>query len=420
MKILNDSKFSAMIEQVWFVLFCSVVFLASVKVTGFQYFEIPKAGIIALLFIFSGILIFKRVTLDMSFIFLFEALFFVAFKENLGLQFYDVPFFYIAVASYFLPKLIIIGNRNKGTTRTWYMYITIMLGTYVGGMIEAIYNKKIGYFNTEIYISPWTKEEHTRCLYEIYFVLITSSIFAIVLLFNIDIRIKIVVVLLQILALYETITHEGRLNLFMLILTVPLLLALYLIDKRKEIGKKTKTVLLTGIIMFFLLSILIYIIVAINLFNLGDVYKKSFLAGSGGIIHNVRFEIYRQVFPKLADYPHGNITEIHKWATHNLWLKYHNYHGLQVSVLLMLFALTSLIDAIRLVFIKNTWNIKYILVSSLVMLDLYYFLDGNGYDFRFGPMLLFFVAGLIRGNLENAYSENKLIITKGLGDKIVK
>ena len=121
MKILNDSKFSAMIEQVWFVLFCSVVFLASVKVTGFQYFEIPKAGIIALLFIFSGILIFKRVTLDMSFIFLFEALFFVAFKENLGLQFYDVPFFYIAVASYFLPKLIIIGNRNKGTTRTWYI-----------------------------------------------------------------------------------------------------------------------------------------------------------------------------------------------------------------------------------------------------------------------------------------------------------
>lgn len=394
-KILNK-------KLIWDILLGMALIIYSFTFNTYYYIHIKWIGLIVAILAFSGIIIYKNVKVDIKFLLLFEAFLLVAVHNSKTDIYYDVAFAWMLPLTYLIGKICVGDGKKYVDKRINIFYFILAIGMMTGGFLDLIYGYQIGFFDTEYMINIWSKGQYVRTTHEYCYILMIAAFYYGIIVLKSGRKAALLLLLADIVIVFEMIRHEGRYSLFYIILQIPLLLIIKIIsNKDKQVVIRTLIKVGAIFLLFVVLAITIY---NYNIFGITEWYKHSFLSGSGGIIHNVRFLSMAKIIKSLPSYPFGGYDEVTELGSHNMWLKYGNKYGVVVLGLLLIYKLLTIKDMIVLATRRDRGYIKYLLVSTFVYINIYYSMEPNAASAREYYLVGLFINGLISGKIE---SENK-------------
>ena len=173
-----------------------------------------------------------------------------------------------------------------------------------------------------------------------------------------------------------------------------------------------KRIVIIGIIIVFGFFGGIFSLFYYNIHGLKDWYISSGWARDGGILHNIRFQIFRKSISLLKDYPFGHCdVSVYKSKTsdkffdyaHNSWLDIGRRGGVIPLALTVCFTLTNIYSLIRL-WINSKGAYKYALISAFLGIIMY-----NGFEsgIMSKPTYIYWNTGILLGGLINGYYLSK-------------
>lgn len=171
--------------------------------------------------------------------------------------------------------------------------------------------------------------------------------------------------------------------------------------------------LLGGIFIAILMGgILAYITYLNNWFGFGDLFRDSWLNGSMGLIHNIRFNMKADQIKLLAQYPMGNCEvplqyefyNNHAYMDpHDSWLEVARKGGIIPFFLLVLFSIIATIDLVKM-WKNDSKDIGLCLALTGIFytVNLFAWCEGVITGRPYMWIFIYFICGLIRGvNVKN-------------------
>ena len=356
------------------------------------------AAILIIYFIIKN----RKVPFDVELIIFLSILLYVGYLDYQAGRNADVCYWYILFVAYLLGRVVLGTNYDTATRRIAILFFALVLGMFTASFLDFSINLENGWsYGTEEWPNFISGDVEPRTTYEYGFVLTTSLFGYAVLFFKEKRWLPLFIVALNVLIQYMVITVEGRENSFMLIISVITVFGLLLLDKYNEFSVGTKKRL--GILLIVLLVIvaIIYMLFVNNFLGLYDLYSNSYLSGSGGIIHNVRFEMDLDGFRGMLKYPFEDYEAVAGIRRpHSMILEYGRVYNIIVFAGLTVFRIITFIDVIKLLFMNDGRYryIKYIIIPAFININLYYSLEPNGYAHRH-----FWMAGLLLCGMIRAY-----------------
>lgn len=384
------------IEQVWFYVLVLLIYILSATFTKITYLDLANIGFLLCVVVIIGGFVEKKMNFDIALFFLFQAMFIVSYTDSIRQNHYDVSYGWVLVSAYLIGKMLVGNSSETVNRRAVISYFALALGLLTTGVIDIIYNYKIAYFDTEWLISIWSNETVGRTVYDFYGMLMVSSIVYLVMNLKNHTIFSAVGIILALYYLVEMVRHEGRYCLFVLLLLVPVTALLHLYDKWPNITTNMRRrvyLILMGIIACLLFAFILY---SVNAFGIKDLYKNSYLSGSGGIVHNVRFKYAYDSIKNIPGNLQGGYDSVTPIGAHNTWLEFGSKYGVIVLVLLECFRIIVIVDAIKLMLRRNSNQIRYLFIPSFIFLNLYYSMEPIGFRRRLYFMFILILFGMVR------------------------
>lgn len=329
---------------------------------GITFDEIPKIVLLLLILPLTALEVIRvgKVYVDFRepLIFLGLSTFYLFWGENVV---QGQGFALLCMMLYILSKYYVLSHCEKNTKLIIYYVVFFSLILFVLGILEYLPFIK-GYMAEgahikvmleERWLSFWKKERWPRTSYDCYFMPVSGlTIYGIYLLMK-KRKMGIFLLLVSLISVIITVLSEGRLVLGSVIVTAFICLIFIIIYNRKN--KKIRALSGTIIGLGLLCLIIALIIYANNLMGLADKFDASFLAGSGGIFHNIRFSLKKQQMQILLNYPFGkcDVVLIGQYSdvfdvVHDIWLDIARRGGLIPFTLVCAYSIISTVDLIKL------------------------------------------------------------------------
>lgn len=396
--MLERNKLIAM----WQCILLSVIYTFGAFFSSVTYLDWKNLAILFGVIAAIGIVLEGRMQIDFAMFFLLEATLFMSVYEYTLQQYYESFWGMILFFAYLLGKLSVGSSLELKTRNTVIAYFVLAGGIFTTGIVDLLYsNYVIDYFNTESIMSLLRQETIGRCVSELFGLLMVCGLGYMV----IEVRKKNVLALVGIiLTLYylkEMIRHEGRYLLFMIILIIPICVVIYFYDKWPSLSSSIKKAgyILAG----FLVGFVVLFMLAFNLNVLGikDLYLNSYLSGSGGIIHNVRFQLAYKALTRIPTHLRGGYGYGLKFGPHNSWLEYGDKYGALVFVVLECFRIVLLIRMINFSLRRNEDNsLKYLLIPSFLFMNVYFSMEPIGFRTKIYFVFMMIFMGIVSRTCE--------------------
>lgn len=161
----------------------------------------------------------------------------------------------------------------------------------------------------------------------------------------------------------------GRLTFGCTVGTMALVLALVLIDNKAY--KNRWIWIVVGI--FTLVAVALHMGIQFNVVGMGDLYADSNWSRGGGILHNVRFTIFRKAILLIIEHPFGHYDDlIWQWyyAAHNSWLDIALRGGVISFILMVCFTVSNIVSMFM-VWVKDKSVYRYALICAFIGMTLY-------------------------------------------------
>lgn len=390
------------------IVYCMIC--ASVFVFGLMYAVIETKYIALLLSIVCTYMICRQryVALDLELLFLLEFIMLpIAYECYLLPKLYlwrSNAYYAIAIPLvYLLGKLIVTIDVEHRYKYIAIVLICLAVGMFVQGILDYSVNYTSGAYDTEVWDAFWAREEYSRCFFEFDFIPVTASAFLFIIYINRKKMISAIIAVALIIALYLAIRWQGRMNLGMFFINIFVLVVLYIIDIYNcENHPPYKNLIYFAIGTVFL-ALLLVIAYKNDFMGINYKYHHTYLAGSGGIIHNERFAAIREGIELTLKNPLGGWagTVIESQTPHNMALEIARQYNIVPFVFLEIFKLLSIIDCIKIALDRKIKReIKYYLIILLVDFYMYYMLDPNAAFRRYYFMPAVLIVGIIKSLME--------------------
>jgi len=275
------------------------------------------------------------------------------------------------------------GNLNSSNTDDQvrpvvFVVLTLAVVLFVRGLLNFSYflsNPIEGDIEGWEGWGTWSGDSTPRTQHEFYLVLIGSLL--VIWLFFIIKEKRYVLGLLGLTASCAAIAMglavQGRMTFFCSAGAVASVIVLLFFERKLYLNRYTR---IAGILLV-LLAISTPALFHNNVAGLGELYESSGMSGSGGILHNVRFDMFRQSIRLLKDYPWGRCAiPLFEYGVrpndyaHNSWLDIGRRGGIIPLVLTIAFTITNIYALIR-AWIKKADQGIYVLVAGFVGITLY-------------------------------------------------
>lgn len=392
MNIIKEKK-----EVIWQLIVAAGIFTYGLMYPALEYTFYSTFALILTIIALAGMLIYKHVDLDLKMLLLFQVFLFVGFSNSRNWIEYEVPFTWMLFWPYVIGKLA-VGNKKKDVNKYFTLhFFTMAAGMTLSGMLDILYGVITDQYTTEYTFNFWTGDYYARTTHEYnYLFIIATFLFALVK--GRKNKRFYLINLLDLIIVVDMIYHQGRYSLTYTLLQIMAFFLLYVIEMWFAGGKKRKVI--EGIVIT-LIAIIVIGLIAFRLDFLGlyTKYENSYLVGGGSVFHNQRYDFLVSVIGAIPDHMLGGYDIASPEGSHNMWLEYGDKYGVLILVLLLLFKLLTFKDAI-IVAIKEKSDIRYLILSAFVYLQLYYTLEPNGFARRELFIFGLFFWGLIRGKVE--------------------
>lgn len=347
----------------------------------------------------------ERVSIDMRDILIVSIVFYSDLTRKIGMGitlssiFATLVYVVCVFSAYFVAKDYVLGAHGGGKKEAESLFIVFSLGLFLQGFVNHIYRLIFWKesVKSELFCTLWTDYDLPRTQHAIFFLFSSSLIFyGAYMLYN---RYKKGAFFFSIALsglLLEYIT-EGRILLFSFIITLGGIVLLFVFRSMKN--KKSRKKFIAFLSGFIICFTSIFIIGGQYLFN---IYRNSYLSGSGGIIHNVRFNYMITTIKMVPRYPLGFNEETlycgsrHSVYAHNLLLDVIKQYGVFSFLLLCTLMVLVVKDALKM-YMSNKIDIeeKLILLVSFIFVNIYFFIEVGQVAFVQGVVLF----GIIRGRV---------------------
>ena len=156
--------------------------------------------------------------------------------------------------------------------------------------------------------------------YEFYLIIWGSLLTFWLILFKQNKKVSAIVgAIISLFSVIVSVYGMGRLTFGCTVGTMALVFVLVMIDNK---GYQSRWIwIVVGI--FTLVAVALYIGIQFNVAGMGDLYADSNWSRGGGILHNVRFTIFKNAILLIIEHPFGHYDDlIWQWyyAAHNSWL----------------------------------------------------------------------------------------------------
>ena len=298
---------------------------------------------------------------------------------------------------------MIIGEDKRSIDKKSHIVIMALgIAMYIQAMLDyyAQYTVPCDEFG-HVWFSFWNhKEINSRNIYDLNFLIVTASIFYLIIQRKKYKRLLIFSLIAEVIALYFNVINKGRTNIVMLIVILFIQMLIYCMNNWKQFDRRVKTVFSTVGAMFILGVAGFSILIHIGKIDAGLDENDKFWARGGGILNNLRFKMAREGLQKALTYGKGGweVLSGDSNTTHNTFLEYARISDIIVSVLIFLFAIITLVIGIRLLIsISGKHPVINLIVGSQIVLFIYFFVEPSGFAQKKLFLLYVFIAGIMTG-----------------------
>lgn len=359
------------------------------------------AGMIIVLFYIIRDYVIPRRSFEFDFalVILLQTLVFVGIIAFHNEDYSNIAYAWILPVAYLAGKVAVGRDKEKANSRITVVIYAFMIALFVIAMLD-FYNffkfaKLYGYLPTEEWPGFWSNEIQNRCGMSLaLFFMNTSFAYAIMRRKKSPVMLALIMIMLVI-SQYWGLIVQSRTITLLPVLTLMMVGAMALYEKRKSIPKMFWVILISLIILGVIFVVLMF---ANNWFGIRHFYKTS--TWGKELIENERFIMNRNGFKLILKNPYGKLEPPRsEWFNpHNTFLQYGRVNGIAVLVLVEIFRIITLKDALIMCGRMNKYSyIKYLLIPAFVALNFNFSMDPNGYVQREFLMMLLLVNGIIRG-----------------------
>ena len=339
---------------------------------------------------FSG----RKLPFDGAFLMLAQTMILVAVIDYHNEQYSTIAYVWVLPASYLAGKMAVGFDKPEADKRIELTVYVFMVGLFIVAMLDFHNLYKYCYWETEYWPGFFTGEVQNRCGMALALFLVNTSIGYAWMKRNKNPIWFCCVELLVVISLCWSFKVESRTITLLPILSIGMVAVIAIYDKRKKIS--TKIWILSG--LFLLMCILGFIVAFHN--NLGGIktiYKESMWGA--GLFENKRFKMDASGFKLMLQNPYGKLEppENPLDSPHNTFLQYGRVYGIGIFILVELFRLVTIKDAVVMAADNTSSKIKYLLFPAIIWLNINFSMDPNGYFQRDLWMMALFISGLIRG-----------------------
>ncbi len=347
----------------------------------------------AVVLIVSTYYLFRKrsVKFDFALLILCQVLLLVGVLDYHFQDYVPVQYAYIIPTSYIIGKLAV---ENCNPKRICVLYFVIAAPMYFISFLDfRMAWKWLWEWGTEMwppYFTWW--QEISRTTFEYGFFLTSCCICYALHIFKKNKALLVIILAADAWIVWFGVKSEGRENACVIIISLLLFVVMKLYDNWKTVNKKI--FVFACVIFIFILLIIINSSVFINW------YKNSYWSGGGGIFENERIKIDLAAIKNMLAYPLENYTEKYGYKySHSLALEYGRVYDLTIFVLIELFKLFTFYYAYKM-FTNKKSEIKYLLIPAFCCLNIYYFVEPNGYAYRYFWIPGLFISGMIKSCID--------------------
>lgn len=397
-------------SQIARISFCAIC--ASLFTYGFCFPIIDEhiAGVLMAFFVIVEIIRQKYMPIDLAFLILMETMLCVALIDFYTTEDYRYKIHWAIVLplGYLLGKAI-VGHGRDTDKRTLIAYASLAVGMFAQGVVDYTYGHiqiARGERPRWEWLQFWTRDFEVKNTYEIEFMLTISAVGLALYIFKKNRTVSLLILLANVYIQICAAISSGRGPVMYALAALLLFFIMYFYDRGFKLKKREKKIFIVLATLAIIFIILAVIFVEFNFFGLIEVDEDNYWFRDGGIFHNVRFAMDIAAIKLLFSNPLGGsftITEVSSYyqKSHCLWTEYGREWGFLPFVMLCLFSIFTVVDAVRLALSKEiTRTIKYILVTSFACMMLYNLMEPVGHSRRHFLLFLLFISGMIRRQLE--------------------
>lgn len=246
----------------------------------------------------------------------------------------------------------------------------------------------------------WHNTIVPRTQHEFWFILAVSLAPCFIIFKQINNKIRVFGIIAGLIGLGCSLFMRGRIAfcVFALVLLVCLGIQLFENVKKIKIHK-----IISLIITLLIIVILVIYLFDNNYFGLRARYENSLFSDEGGMIHNVRVEMWKAGMELIKRYPlGGNHIEVvtgHWWKfhyAHNSWIDIGVCSGIIPFVLIVLYSVYITLLLIHMIMKEESYE-KYILLSAYMGIFLYNMVEPAIIANRVFWFTLIYLSGIIAG-----------------------
>ena len=336
---------------------------------------------------------------DFALAFLAQTLILVGVIAYHNEDYSTVAYTWILPISYVVGKVAIGTDIKAANNRIVTIIYIFTLALFIAALLDFYsffkYSDLYGYPLTEWWPGFMTGEMQNRCGMSLGMFFINTSLWYAILKRKKHPVIMWLFIIGFAISQYWGYKVQSRTITLVPVLSALVMIMLVLYDKRKSIPKSFWVIGILSIV-----SITGFILLAFfnNWFGLRTIYNNS--QWGVELLQNERFVMDWNGFKLMLQNPTGKFTPPdNEWYNpHNTFLQYGRVNGIAVFILLELFRLITLKDAVVMATKNNKYSdIKYLLIPAFVCLNFNFSMDPNGYVQRYLWMMVLLVNGIIRG-----------------------
>lgn len=298
--------------------------------------------------------------------------------------------------TYNLVKLFLLKKGCDYKKRAIQIFSVMALAICVGGAIDFINYVEIPGIRNVYWESMWNDNEIKTSFYFAYTTLAVSALFWCLITIRQHILLSIAYLVVIGSVIYEAIKTESR-TIFVVLAIVFICQAIVYFIKNYN-NKKMYIMYIGAGILTIVGGFFVYYLFVKNSID-ADVLNKD-LSRGGGIFHNIRFKISNYVLRELPSHPWGGIDtyEDTGYYAHNAWLYIAQMSGILPFVLVLSNSFINIIGCIKLYKHNLKSKVEYLLVSLLMGIYLYFFVESVNVTMIWG--LYCIVSGSIEATIE--------------------
>lgn len=399
MKNIQKMIYSDRSERIVFLALCATIFTYGFM---FRIIDIRYTFWCALPFCIYYLFRNRTILLDISFWYLLIAMTMVgmiACCRDPGLS----TIWSEAKLAWILPTIYLLGRGIAGyggkniSYKAVFAITSLGSGMFLQGCLDYT-NRFFKPFDSVVaWYGFWTNDWEVKNTYDVAWLIFISFFYYFIKRYKSDKKKCIAYMIVFMVVIVNILSVQGR---TIPCLAVLLLLVHFFSDKivSKDISKKSLRRFIVVALIIFAFILCVKVVLSVNIFGLGDIYRDSFLNRDGGIFNNIRFGLIRDSLHNSLTSPQGGwVGPYINGGTHCTWLEFSRVYNTYVFVILMVFVFASLYNGLLVLFNKKIGDNRFVIAGSLFAFFIFLTMEPLGYAPRYYIIFYVYIAGVVNG-----------------------